>query len=181
MGVYIEDGSIRPFSCLVYTPRDSNAIAVYNTSPLEYPLTAGVEVDNDDANGGVGALARRFGADNRGARVVQGGAVYTEPFDPSVEGVTVLLTTDGRPLNARIELLQGPNNNKQVMEVYTEDGLERPLFVVLDTPGVGNVIRIVNTAPMEFPLYASLDPYLIDESGYGSRTSFVEGRAMVGP
>lgn len=169
MGIYCEDASLRPFQCLIYTPRDSNAVAVRNTATLEYPITAGVEVDSIDGKGPdseLGDLAARF-SDPRNTRVVQGGAVYTEPFDATVEGVFVYLTTDGRPLNARIELLQGPNNNKQVMEIYTEDGRERPLLMALDTPGSGNVVRIVNTAPMEFPLAASLEPYLIDES-YGS-------------
>jgi len=155
MGVYIEDGSLRPFNAMIMTPRGSNSVAIRNTGMMEFPLTAIVEADNS----GVQAVAE---SSTEKPRTIQGGAVHTYAFDPSVASVKVMLTTDGRPLNARIELLQGPNNNKQVIEYYSEDGMDRPLFAIIETPGTGNVVRIVNTATVEFPLSARVGPASVE-------------------
>merc|ERR1719277_773519 len=117
---------------------------------MEFPISALVS-----AVSSVEPLARF--AEN--PMTIQGGALKTYPFAPNVDSVEVLLKTDGRPLQARIELLQGPNNNKQIIEVYTEDGLDRPFYTVLETPGSGNVVRIVNTATIEFPLTCSISAF----------------------
>ena len=149
MRVYVEDGSLRPFSAVIETPRGPNTVAIRNIGQIEFPLAAKVAADDVDRPAADIASA---------AMTIQGGALRTYPFDPSVESVQIMLKTDGRPLNARIELLQGPNNNKQVIELYTEDGLDRPFFAVIETPGSGNVVRVVNTAPVEFPMTASVVP-----------------------
>ena len=44
----------------------------------------------------------------------------------------------------------------QVIELYSENGLDRPFFCTFATPWSGNVIRILNTGPMEYPLTASV-------------------------
>lgn len=157
MKVYLEDGSERPFCATIETPSTSNTVSIRNTASVEYPLVAGVEVDMSGPNGpGAVLLGGKVG------RTVQGGAVYTLPFDPSVQSIQVQLKSDGRPLSARVELLQGPNNNKQIMEFYSEDGFQRPFYVVVETPGSGNVVRIVNTATVEYPLSAIVEPYMTD-------------------
>ena len=121
MRVYVENGQLRPFSAVVETPRGPNTVAIRNIGQIEFPIAANVVADVVDMPS----------ADCvQSSTTIQGGALRTYPFDPSVDSVQVLLKTDGRPLNARIELLQGPNNNKQVIELYTEDGLERWLGVV---------------------------------------------------
>merc|ERR1719486_757957 len=154
MRVYVENGQLRPFSAVIETPRGPNTVAIRNIGQIEFPLAANVVAENVDMPS-ADCLSS--------STTVQGGALRTYPFYPSVDSVQVLLKTDGRPLNARIELLQGPNNNKQVIELYTEDGFDRPFFCILETPGSGNVVRIVNTAPVEFPMTAAVLPHSINE------------------
>jgi len=157
MRVYVENGQLRPFSAVIETPRGPNTVAIRNIGQIEFPIAADVIADNVD-NPSIECTSA--------STTIQGGALRTYPFDPSVDSVQVLLKTDGRPLNARIELLQGPNNNKQVIELYTEDGCDRPFFCVLETPGSGNVVRVVNTAPVEFPMTAGVVPHSINNDMY---------------
>jgi hypothetical protein len=160
MRVYCENGQMRPFSAVIETPRGPNTVAIRNIGQIEFPIAANVVADDVDMPS---SDAHSM------ATTVQGGALRTYPFDPTVDSVEVLIRTDGRPLNARIELLQGPNNNKQVIELYTEDGCDRPFFCILETPGAGNVIRIVNTSPVEFPMTAGVVPHSINqEMGSGA-------------
>jgi len=160
MRVYVENGKIRPFSAVVETPRGPNTVAIRNIGQIEFPIACDVLAESIDQPS-PDCLAS--------SATIQGGALRTYPFDPRVDSVEVLLKTDGRPLNARIELLQGPNNNKQVVELYTEDGFDRPFFCVLETPGSGNVVRIVNTAPVEFPMTAGVVAHSINENmDYGA-------------
>jgi hypothetical protein len=162
MSVYLEDGSKYPFRAIVESPgSSSNTVAIRNTGSIEYPIIAGLEVDMSGEN--LAPSKVLINHPKSECQPVQGGAIYTKPFQPAVQSVQVALKSDGRPINARIELLQGPNNNKSVMDVYSEDGSERPFYLIVDTPGEGNVIRVVNTSSVEFPLLAAIEPYLIDE------------------
>jgi len=169
MRVYVEDGAQRSFNCVIETPRGPNTVAIRNTANMEFPLVAGV----------VAAEVRNRESPMAGAttspRTIQGGALRTYPFDPNVESVRIVLQTDGRPLNSRIELLQGPNNIKQVMELYTEDGMDRPFIAIIETPGSGNVVRVVNTATMEFPLTALVEADMVGDGMGGPGDAVLGG------
>jgi hypothetical protein len=151
--VYNENGADRPFSAVIETPRGPNTVAIKNIGQIEFPITANVFSDKLDTPSSLLSNEKT---------TIQGGALRTYPFHPNVDSVEIFLHTDGRPLNTRIEILQGPNNNKEVIELYTDNGNERPFFCILETPGTGNVVKIVNTAPVEFPMYAAVLPHSIN-------------------
>lgn len=112
-------------------------------------------------------------------KTVQGGTSTVLPaFPSSVKSVQVFITnSDGVPVNARIEVLQGPNNIKQLVEVFCEDGKLRPFGAILELPsgnndgsiadmGLDHVLRVENTGPLEFPFEVRVEPYSLEEEDY---------------
>jgi len=173
--VYVEDGYIRPFSAVVGTPRGTNTVAVRNISPIEFPMDAAVAPENEVDAPSIGETPVQ-----NPPMQIQGNSLHTFRFNHNIQAVQVMLRTDGRPLNARIELWQGPNNVKQVVDIYTDDGLDRPFYMIIDTPGMENVIRVANTATIEFPLDASVEAYSVGEGEYGYGYENMPGVMMNG-
>jgi hypothetical protein len=161
--VYSENGHDLPFKAVLETPGLQNTLAIRNAGFLEFPMAAHVEAES---NGDPTPIALRPFLESHATvsepRVIQGGAARTFPFDMHVKSIKVALRTDGRPLKARVELLQGPDNKKQVIELYAEDGRARPFVAVIETPQKGSVVRVVNKGEMEFPLTASVEAHDIN-------------------
>ena len=182
ISVYSEDGQQRPFRAFVATPHHQNSVSIRNTNTMEYPLQAVLE-----AGHGPGAAAmnqaRMTQLVHTKPKHVQGsGTVITQRFDHDVHSVQILLHSEGRPLQCRIELLSGPNTVKQVMEVYTEEGSTRPFYAIVETPGNTNaVIRIVNSGTLEFPFDATILPWETgDDRGSNSNEANENAVALLG-
>ena len=147
--VYSGKGSYRTFKCIITTPGlETNTLFVRNENPVEYDFEARVATDIKD----------KFMYDMSPAARVEGGAVRTFTLPPDVNFAKVVLTSNGRPIYAMVELVQAPNAPKYTLDIYSEDGDIRPFCAVLETPGAGNQVRIVNTAGQEFPFSASVGP-----------------------
>mmetsp|Transcript_7634 Transcript_7634/g.8393 ORF Transcript_7634/g.8393 Transcript_7634/m.8393 type:complete len:283 (+) Transcript_7634:71-919(+) len=169
--IYTEDGYLRPYNGVQATPKGMNTVGLYNTGSAELAYSTIVEADPEKANlidyasNEIEMLAKKV--------LIQGGAIQSFPFSADVESVAVYMKTDGRNLKCHIEILQGPNNNKQTVEYYASDGYKRPLFTVIKTPGSGNVLRVTNQNTVEYPFHAWVVPYEI-QSNY-SPYDAVEG------
>ena len=179
ISVYSENGETRPLSAFVATPYCGHtAVAVKNSGEGEFPMKACVEADlyqngNFLAGSGPGNANKlaKFTLQNlwdkaRPKTVQGGGATYVVPLESNIQRVQILITSENNPINARIEILEGPNNVKQVMEIQTEDGKARPFFCVLDLPDpvLTNVMRVVNTGPFEFPIECRIEPFKVEDN-----------------
>merc|ERR1740130_1779463 len=89
--------------------------------------------------------------------LVQGGSLRTWSYrSPLVETVQVVLSTEGRPLDADIELWHGPDNTPCKMRVYVENGQLRPFSAMIETPRGPNTVAIRNIGQLEFPFAANV-------------------------
>lgn len=174
--VYSEDGRLRPINAMIENPQKGyrgNTMSVRNIGAMEFPINAGVSNVGNNRGGGSSTQQFRNGSylaesdlngftrpspSKKKGKRVQGGALETFPLDYSVEAVQVTLTTDGLPMNAKVELWGTSSHIKQVAEIYNDNGQSRPFAAIVDTPGGSNTIAIYNTGPMEYPISAIVEP-----------------------
>lgn len=158
--VYTEDSILRPVNAVIETPKHPKTVAVYNTGSMEFPFDANV------ANTGLGAAVDSLS--DVTPDLVQGGKITSYTFGSEVESVQICIKTDKRNMKAKIELTQGPNQVKQIIECYAtvgDDEKGNPFYAVIQTPGANNAIRVINENTVEFPFDAWVLPYETDVDG----------------
>ena len=182
MRVYSEDGRRRPFQAFVETPRQAPpSMSVRNVGPLEFPLAAGVQ-----GMGGATMTTRSPTTTTtaqqvavRSKRIQGGDTLRTWDIDATVGSVLVNIHSEGMPIQAVVEIWQGPGTVKQLAEIYADDGRNKPFSAVVETPGWGCSIAIRNTGPLEYPIDASVVPYCEKQSYnnydyYGGGPDFIQ-------
>ena len=114
-------GSMAPFgdapSVTSFRDRGSRGSigSIAPTTPSDSPLAT------SPSRGKRGALGEIW--ENSSPITVQGGSLRTFQFaDPNVDAIQVLLKSRGRPIDADVELWNGPNNTPHKMKIYVEDG-----------------------------------------------------------
>jgi len=151
---FSDDGRQFPVQTLVGTRNKEAELELRNTAPYEMPFTVACSY----AKAPLADIRKKIPQTEEKRTVQGGGSVYSIPLPAGMKQARVFLTTDTKQLNAKVELLNGPNNIKQAFKIFTNNGVLNSFYCVFETPGAGNTIRITNLAPMEFPSYAYVAP-----------------------
>jgi len=167
VSLYSQDGSQYGVRAS-FTSNTDNSLAIRNKGDLQFPMRA--SVSSQPYMGGFSSTAASQGTRpggyqigrNEGVMIQGDGMVQTLPIAAEVQSVQVILHTEGMPLSAKVELLQGPNNVKVLGDVYN-DGMHGPFEAIIDTPGMSSTLRIENTGPMTYPFRAIVRPYTFGE------------------
>ena len=170
MKVYSEDGNTRPFVARVRTPNSRsgrNVMSFKNSGRLETPFSGGVgPVRPRDPY--APAPLERMGYNNFPEGddyidtsfmvTIQGNSLKTWTLENDVESVEVIIVSDGNPMYTNVELWGADGHNKQIAEIYNDDGYNRPFSAIVETPGTANTICVKNTGPIEYPVRAKVVP-----------------------
>lgn len=161
MELYSEDGYAHPWITQFRTaPQDAwgGITQVRNVGPMEFPMSASVT----SAPPGQGIGDMTTSTTMTPAKTVDGGALKTFMFDHSTNSVYIEIFSQGLPINARVELWQGPSATKQLGRIYADNGSMRPWSAVIPLntgySGSGGSICVVNEGPMEYPISVRCDP-----------------------
>lgn len=150
INIYSQNGNKYDFNTVIETPSfvsNSHTVSVKNIGEVEFPIIADVQTHN------INLLINKY---NNKFISIQGNSFRNYIFNSRTKYIHVLLYTNGNPINARIELLQGPNNIKQSIQINNDDGYVKPFYCTLKTSNINSILKIINKSSIEFPVLASV-------------------------
>ena len=194
--MYSEDGRQRPMNILTNNNGpygNGGTVSVRNVGSMEFPIRASVSGNSNMGYGYGGPMGDMMMGpyDDRSPRpstargeTVQGGSLKTFSLPSHVNAAQVTITSDGLPVNAKVELWGTSTQVKQLAEVYNDNGQIRPFAAILDLPGGENTIAVRNTGPLEYPIQCVVEP--VNQMGMSGGMGMMGGyggggRGMMNP
>uniref|UniRef100_A0A7S2CUI8 Uncharacterized protein n=1 Tax=Octactis speculum TaxID=3111310 RepID=A0A7S2CUI8_9STRA len=102
---------------------------------------------------------------------VQGDTLKTWDIgEESVKRVQLSIKSEGRPVNTEIQLWHTPSYIPTKMQIYSENGITRPIDTVIETPKHPKTVAVYNRANSEFPFDATVANTKLD-AAYASLQS----------
>jgi hypothetical protein len=181
MDMDLQDGDKTPFQATLKFRLGPPVLKVTTGPSFAFPIEIAVSVPSAERSAELGAnteelwdmsdkVAVQGGSVDDGGG---GGAVRTFPVAADVESVQVLFwskDTGKKSLRATIEVLQGPNNKKQIYNLQLGGG-SQPFHAVFQTPGSATQLRIINKKYLEDGLFqVAVVPYK-----YAEKSAFAMG------
>ena len=177
MEINNQDGQLSPYRAGLKFKADGQGrvLKISTSESLEMPVDVAVTVPSVERSAEINTAFETIWQNSdkikvQGAVVGSGesGSVRTFPVDSDVDAVQFLCwsrDTGKKSLKAKLEVLQGPNNRRQVYDLQC-GGSTQPFHAVFETPGAGWVVRIVNKKNIEDGLFqAVLLPYKLGKAG----------------
>jgi hypothetical protein len=161
MDMDVEDGNESVYRALLKFKKAGPTLRIITSEEEALPVLAGVQVLKGEQNALVAKYTENLWDISPKTKIQGGptsggpGAVRVFPIDASVDTIQLICwskDTSKKSLKAKIELLQGPNNYKQVYDLQCGGG-SQPFHLVLQTPGAGWVVRIYNKKFVEDGLF----------------------------
>jgi len=97
--------------------------------------------------------------DARTVTIDGGGALKTVSVNRQMPKIKIRIHSQGLPVRALLEVWEGPGQSRQVAEIESQDGLNRPFACAIDTYGHGATICVRNLGDTTFPILLTVEPF----------------------
>lgn len=151
------NGESCPIKATLKFKKLAPTLKISNNGEFEFPLAAGVFVPTPERSAELGALTQEMW-DTSPKVTVQGGpttgglgSVRTYEIDPSWDNCQLMfwsVDVGSKSVKAAIEVIQGPNNTKQIYDLQI-GGSTQPFHAVINTPGEGWRVRVFSKKFLE--------------------------------